>query len=205
MRPLVAGQIGRRRKQAVLEPDVFIQLRRRHADQAVAASSIEVLAGRPLGQTQVAGNGGALRHADTVVQALNFTNVAHGTATGQPQTTQDGCDSIAVACCGLTATGDSPRAAPTITGCPITRMVDKVRLFLTLSGGGRVVVLRPDFVRCEVDLLASGISGHRPGRKCIEACPGSRRTSADYGVVLVAWARVSLFASSWNRITRSPA
>ncbi len=68
MRTLVAGPIGRRRKQAVLAPDVVIQLWRQRPSQAGATSSIEVFADRALGQAQAAGNG-ALRHADAVVQA----------------------------------------------------------------------------------------------------------------------------------------
>jgi len=68
MRTLVAGPIGRRWKQAVLEPDVVIQLRRSRPGQAGAAGSVHVLADRALGQTEAAGNG-ALRHADAIVQA----------------------------------------------------------------------------------------------------------------------------------------
>lgn len=68
MRSLVAGPIGRRRKQAVLELDVVIQLRWQRPGQAGAAGSVDVLADRAMGQTEAAGNG-ALRHADAVVQA----------------------------------------------------------------------------------------------------------------------------------------
>ncbi|MGY3463246.1 hypothetical protein ACVW0I_000117 [Bradyrhizobium sp. LM6.11] len=68
MRTLVAGPIRRRRKQAVVELDVVVQLRRQRPGQTGAAGSVEVLADRALGQAQAAGNG-ALRHADAVVQA----------------------------------------------------------------------------------------------------------------------------------------
>ena len=68
LRTLVAGQIGWWRIEAVLEPDVVVQLRRQWPGQAGAARSVEVLADRALGQAQAAGNG-ALRHADAVVQA----------------------------------------------------------------------------------------------------------------------------------------
>lgn len=68
MRTLVAGPIGRRRKQAVLEPDVVILLRWQRPDQTGAAGAVHLLADRALGQTEAAGNG-ALRHADAVVQA----------------------------------------------------------------------------------------------------------------------------------------
>jgi hypothetical protein len=61
MRTLVAGPIGRRRKQAVLKPGVVIKLRRQRPGQVGAAGSIHVLADRALGQTEAAGNG-ALRH-----------------------------------------------------------------------------------------------------------------------------------------------
>ncbi len=68
LRTLVAGQIGGRRIQAVLELDIVIQLRWQRPGQAGAAGSVEVLADRALGQPQAAGNG-ALRHADAVVKA----------------------------------------------------------------------------------------------------------------------------------------
>jgi hypothetical protein len=68
MRTLVAGPIGKRRKQAVLELDVVVQLCWQWPGQAGAAGSVDVLAYRALGQTEAAGNG-ALGHADAVVQA----------------------------------------------------------------------------------------------------------------------------------------
>ena len=68
LRTLIAGQIGRRRIEAVLKPDIVIELRRQRPGQAGATGSIQVLADRALSQVEAAGNG-ALGHAEAVVQA----------------------------------------------------------------------------------------------------------------------------------------
>ena len=68
MRTFVAGQIGGRRIEPVLEPDIVIKLRRQRPGQPGAARSVHVLAHRALSQAKAAGNG-ALGHADAVVQA----------------------------------------------------------------------------------------------------------------------------------------
>jgi hypothetical protein len=68
LRTFLAGPIRGWRIQAVLEPDIVIQLWPQRPGQAGAAGAVEVLADRALGQAEAAGNG-ALRHADAVVQA----------------------------------------------------------------------------------------------------------------------------------------
>ena len=68
LRTLVAGQIGWWRIEAVLEPDVVVQLRRQRPSQAGAARAVEIFAHRALSQVEAAGNG-ALGHADAMVQA----------------------------------------------------------------------------------------------------------------------------------------
>ncbi|MBT1516854.1 hypothetical protein KIP88_41360 [Bradyrhizobium sp. SRL28] len=56
LRTLIAGEIGRWRKQAVLKPDIVIELRRQRPGQAGLARSVEVLVDRALGQAEAAGN-----------------------------------------------------------------------------------------------------------------------------------------------------